>query len=154
LAALSAAAVGVSLALTEWLHLEACHLCVFQRLLFMVLVVLALGAGLGGQGLIGRLLGAFAATTAAGGVAAAVYQSRLQLQSDDSLFSCAGSAEPNVIERFVEWLGMQWPGLFMPSGFCDDPGALIIGLSLANWTAIIFGVSLVLAGWALWRSRV
>ncbi|WP_338113744.1 disulfide bond formation protein B [Thiococcus pfennigii] len=149
LAAASATAVAVSFFLTEWRLLEACHLCIFQRLLFMLLVVLSVVAALAATHLLGRLVGVMAAAVAALGIGIAAYQSRLQRQAVDSLFSCTGE-ELGPLERLVEWLGGHWPALFMPSGFCEDPGAVFFGLSLANWTLIVFALCLVAAAWALW----
>lgn len=151
LAAISVVAVAVSFVLTEWQLLEACHLCIFQRLLFMLLIALTATAALGGAHLIGRFAGALAALTAALGVGAAAFQSWLQRQASDQLFSCTGN-DLGPIERLVEWLGGHWPALFMPSGFCDDPGAIFLGLSLANWALLGFGLCLGAAAWALWRA--
>lgn len=149
----SASIAALSVVLTEWLALEACHLCVFQRFLFMVLALLALGAALSRLALLERLLGLLAALVAMAGTLSAAYQSWLQHQGTDSLLSCSGSVEPNLVERLVEWLGQQSPLLFMPSGFCDDPGLTLVGLSLANWAMIGFSLGLLAALWALWRGR-
>jgi disulfide bond formation protein DsbB len=135
-----ALAVASSFVLTDWLALDPCHLCIFQRLLFMVLTVLALGAGLAGTGILGRLLGIVTLPVSATGIGVAAYQSWLQLQPPGSVSCVAGT--PGVIERWVEWLGQQAPALFMATGFCEDEGALILGLSLANWALIGFALCL------------
>jgi disulfide bond formation protein DsbB len=60
-----------------------------------------------------------------------------------------------LIERLVEWLGMQWPSLFMATGFCDDNALLLFGLSLANGALIMFAGILAAALWMLYtRARV
>lgn len=41
LGAASAGLAAASLLLTAWLDLHPCHLCIFQRLLFMLLAVLS-----------------------------------------------------------------------------------------------------------------
>lgn len=151
LVAVSVGAVAVSLAVTEWRFLEPCHLCIFQRLLFMLLAVSTGIATLGGAHLVGRVAGALAALVAALGVGVATYQSWLQHEAVESLVSCTGG-EPGPIERLVEWLGERWPTLFMPSGFCDDPGATFLGLSLANWSLIAFAACLLAAVWGIWRT--
>ena len=150
-----ALAVASSFFMTDWLTLDPCHLCIFQRLLFMVLAVLALGAALGsgrtGAGVLGRLLGALTLPISTAGLGVAAYQSWLQLQPPESVSCVAGT--PGLIERWVEWLGQQAPTLFMATGFCEDEGALILGLSLANWALIGFALCLGAGVLALLRSR-
>jgi len=145
-----------SLVLTNWLDLDPCHLCIFQRLLFMLLACLAaLAAVTRGMGQAGRapllrgLFGALFCALAMLGTAVATYQSWLQAQPPDAA-SCLGG-EPSLIERLVEWLGQQVPGLFMATGFCEEKALVIFGLSLANWALVAFAVSLAAALWALWR---
>lgn len=144
LASGSAALVGASLALTVWLGLHPCHLCIFQRLLFVLIAVLALAAGLskGALRLVSGLLVALAAT---GGAATATYQSWLQAQPPGSV-SCLGG-QPSLIERLVEWLGAQVPALFLATGFCEEEELVILGLSLANWALVSFLAVLALALW-------
>jgi disulfide bond formation protein DsbB len=155
LAGFSALATASSFVMTDWIGLEPCHLCIFQRLLFMVLTVLALGALLGGgrQGtaMLGRLFGAATLPVSAAGIGVAAYQSWLQLQPLESVSCVAGSS--GLMERWVEWLGQHAPGLFMATGFCEEEGLSILGLSLANWALLAFGLCLGLGGWALLRSR-
>ncbi|UHD15418.1 disulfide bond formation protein B [Thiocapsa bogorovii] len=146
-----ALAVASSFVLTDWLALAPCHLCIFQRLLFMVLTVLAVGAGLAGAGMLGRLLGIVTLPVSATGIGVAAYQSWLQLQPSGSVSCVAGT--PGLIERWVEWLGQQAPTLFMATGFCEDEGALILGLSLANWALIGFALCLGAGALALFGSR-
>ena len=150
-----AIAVASSFVMTDWLALDPCHLCIFQRLLFMVLAVLALGASLGtgrtGAGVLGRLLGALTLPIAATGIGVATYQSWLQMQPPGSVSCVAGA--PGLIEQWVEWLGEQAPALFMATGFCENEGALILGLSLANWALLGFALCLGAGVLALIRSR-
>lgn len=146
----SAALALASILLTEWLTLQPCHLCIFQRLLFLLLAPLALITAFG-VGVGTRIAGALVAITAAGGSATATYQTWLQAQPAGSV-SCI-SAEMGPIEQLVEWLGMQWPMLFMATGFCEDEGLIILGLSLAQWALICFLSILLLSLWLLVRSR-
>ena len=139
--------VAGSLALTAWLDLHPCHLCVFQRLLFMGLAVLGLLAGLFGCRPAARAAGAFVMLIAASGAAVAGYQSWLQA-FPVSTISC-GASTPGVIETFVDRLGDWLPALFLATGSCVDEELVILGLSLANWSAFAFVGSLVVAGWAL-----
>lgn len=147
LLASAAAALGLviaSITLTELLHLNPCHLCIFQRLLDMTLV-LAFGLAAWRYQQRDRVLwlsGAGIITLV--GMAVAAYQSLDQAFPDDG-FDCSNNA-PNSIERLVEWLGLRWPRLFMATGFCDSVELEIFGLSLANWSFVSFtGFALVVA---------
>jgi len=154
LAAVSASAVTLSLVLTSWFHQDPCHLCVFQRFLFMVLTGLTLAAASGATHLVGRLFGGLAVLTAAGGAAVAGYQSWLQLRAPEGLgLGLCSAGDPGLIERFVDWLGTQVPSLFVATGFCEEDGVALLGLTLANWTMIAFAVCLAITVWILWRSR-
>jgi disulfide bond formation protein DsbB len=150
-----ALAVASSFVMTDWLGLDSCHLCISQRLLFMVLTILALGAALGagkgGTGFAGRLLGAATLPIAAAGIGIAAYQSWIQLQPPESVSCVAGTL--GLLERSVEWLGQQAPALFMATGFCEDEGLSILGLSLANWALILFVLCLGTGVLGLFRSR-
>jgi protein dithiol:quinone oxidoreductase len=155
MAGVCALAVASSFVMTDWLGLASCHLCISQRLLFMVLTILAvgaaLGAGKGGTGFAVRLLGAATLPIAAAGIGLAAYQSWLQLQPPESVSCVAGT--PGLLERWVEWLGQQAPTLFMATGFCEDEGLSILGLSLANWALILFVLCLAVGVLGLFRSR-
>jgi protein dithiol:quinone oxidoreductase len=152
--ALTTAAVALaSLILTPWLDLEPCHLCIFQRTLFMLMALLAgLTAALScpdWRRLGARLTALVFLALAALGSGVAAYQSWLQWQPIDEV-SCIGGP-PDPIERLVEWLGQQMPSLFMASGFCEDTQLVILGLSLANWAFVVFIGALAAGAWALWR---
>lgn len=150
-AAGAAAALAVaSIVLTLWLHLQPCHLCIFQRLLFMLLAVLSLLVALF-SGLARRVGAGAVGLVAAVGAATAGYQSWLQLQPAGSV-SCVGG-ELGPIERLVEWLGQQLPSLFLATGFCDDEALAIFGLSLVNWALLAFVALLGLAVWTLLARR-
>lgn len=148
LAAGSFALVVGSLLLTAWQDLHPCHLCIFQRLLYMVLALLFLAAGVLAPRPVSRVIGFLSLPLAAGGFATAAYQSWLQMQPPGSV-SCVGS-EPSLIERLVEWLGQMQPELFLATGFCDEAELTILQLTLANWSLLGFAACLGLAFHA-WR---
>lgn len=155
LALITAAVALASLVITPWLELEPCHLCIFQRTLFMLMALLAaLTAALSypdWRRLGARLTAVLFLALAAFGSGVAAYQSWLQWQPLNEV-SCIGG-QPGPIERLVEWLGQQSPALFMASGFCEDKQLVILGLSLANWAFLVFIGVLAAGAWALWRSR-
>jgi len=147
----SAGLVAASLVLTAWLGLHPCHLCIFQRVLFMALAVLGALAAWRPQGALGPLAGLAVLPVTAAGVAAAGYQSWLQAQPAGSA-SCVAS-EPTAIELFIEWLGRLQPDLFLASGFCENAELTIFGLSLANWALVAHAVIMLLAALALHGRR-
>jgi disulfide bond formation protein DsbB len=139
---IAGAAVGLvaaGLVLGDVLRLNPCPLCIFQRLLYLVLAVFAIGAALAYGSTTGRrLFAALAFATALGGLATAVYQTWLQAQPPASPFEC-GIGEPNLIEQLVDWLGQLWPAMFLATGSCSSKEWIFLGLSMAGWSIVCFG---------------
>jgi disulfide bond formation protein DsbB len=142
---LGLAAVGLTMAgfwIGELLKLQPCPLCIFQRLLYLLIGFFSLlGLLLPGWW---RLWGLLVGATAAGGLATAAYQSWLQYLPQASM-EC-GFGEPTLIEQLVDWLGVRWPAMFMATGFCSSKDWLFLGLSMANWSMICFLGFLITAG--------
>lgn len=138
---------GGSVALVAWLGLSPCPLCIFQRLLFMIIAVLAFVAFFGAARLLGRPAGVLALLASLSGIGVAAYQVWLQAQPQ-AMFTCGG-ADPNLIERIVDWLGQRLPALFLATGVCEDKQLVILGLSLAGWSLIAFAASAFVCVWAL-----
>jgi disulfide bond formation protein DsbB len=147
-AAAAAALAIVSVLLTVWLNLQPCHLCIFQRLLFMIIAVLAAIAALTPLS-VRRVAGIAVAVVAAAGTWTAAYQSWLQAQPPGSV-SCIGG-ELGPVERLVEWLGQQSPSLFLATGFCEDEALVILGLSIVNWALLSFVATFAIALWLVRR---
>jgi protein dithiol:quinone oxidoreductase len=143
------AGIGIGLAsvgLTEWLRLDPCHLCIFQRLLMLMAGAFALvTAGFIALGLNSLIPGIVTLLTALSGAAVAAHHSWIQAFPSETN-SCGGGAN-GPIESAVEWLGQQMPALFLATGFCEDDGFRLLGLTLANLSLLLFTV---LAGAALW----
>lgn len=126
--------VVVGMELQQLFRLAPCPLCIFQRVLYIVIGLVAM-AGVLLPG--GRLLwSALIAALAAGGVAVAGYQT--WMQAFPHLATECGYSDPNLIERLVDWLGMQWPSLFLATGFCTSREWEFLGLSMANWSVLVF----------------
>ena len=126
--------VAVGIELQHLLRLAPCPLCIFQRLLYLAIGLVAL-AGVLLPG--GRLLwSVLTAALAAGGVAVAGYQT--WMQAFPHLATECGYSDPNLIERLVDWLGMHWPALFLATGFCTSREWEFLGLSMANWSLLVF----------------
>lgn len=143
--------VAAGLALGELLSLNPCPLCIFQRVLYLLVGLLALLAALGSDQPALRLgAGGLVVLTAAGGMATALYQSWLQWFPTPSM-EC-GLADPTLIERLVDWLGQLWPYMFLATGFCSSKEWVFLGLSMANWSIVCFLALGVLAALSLRRS--
>lgn len=126
--------VVVGLMMQQMLRLAPCPLCIFQRVLYLAIGVVAL---LGAVAPVARQLWALLiGLTAAGGVAVAGYQT--WMQAFPQLATECGYADPNAIERLVDWLGMQWPSLFLATGFCTSRDWEFLAMSMANWSLLIF----------------
>ena len=98
--------VAVGMELQHLLRLAPCPLCIFQRLLYLVIGLVAL-AGVLLPG--GRLLwSAMIAALAAGGVAVAGYQT--WMQAFPLLATECGYSDPNLIERLVRLAGYAVAG--------------------------------------------
>jgi disulfide bond formation protein DsbB len=139
--------VAVGMELQHLLRLAPCPFCIFQRLLYLIIGLVAL-AGVLLPG--GRLLwSALIAALAAGGVAVAGYQT--WMQAFPLLATECGYSDPNAIERLVDWLGMEWPSLFLATGFCTSREWEFLALSMANWSLLIFAGIVGYAALLFWR---
>jgi protein dithiol:quinone oxidoreductase len=136
----SATLALTSLALPAWMGVEPCHLCIFQRLLFLVMALLGGLAAVARRGA-PRLAGLLFSLVAATGMGVSGWQSWLQARPAN-LFSCV-VGEPGPIQLLVDWLGERMPALFLATGTCADTALIILGLSLANWAMIAFLLALV-----------
>jgi disulfide bond formation protein DsbB len=127
--------VGGGVILQQTLHIAACPLCISQRMLAMLLLSLAAIGMLLSNSRPGRIatLTLMFATTATGAFVAA-YQTWLQRFTVD--VQCSGQAA--WWELLIDWAGEQVPILFYASGLCSDPAWKFIGLSIAEWSLVIF----------------
>ncbi|MCL2346027.1 MAG: disulfide bond formation protein B [Desulfobulbus sp.] len=126
--------IAFSLALQEMLRLAPCPLCVFQRLLYLVIGALALAGFL--LPAARRLwLGTMGAAALLG---AGVAAWQTWMQRFPELAPGCSYTDPNLIERLVDWLGMRYPSLFLATGFCNSIEWSFLGLSMANWSLLIF----------------
>ena len=137
LMSLGALGIGVTaVILASTLRLEACHLCIFQRLVYFAIGAVLLISFFAWSHPLPRTASlAAAAGFSAWGVVVAAQQSWLQWFPDSGL-SCT-IAEPGITERLIDWLGQLYPLFFMATGFCGNKDLVIIGLPLANWSFLI-----------------
>lgn len=139
--------LGAGLTIGVLLNLHPCPFCIFQRVLYIVVGVAALGAAaFSGVRWARRLAVGTGVGAALGGLATASYQTYMQL-FPTSVVEC-GFSEPNLIERFVDFLGTYWEFMFLATGLCSSVDWTLLGLSMANWSIpafFVFGLMLVWA---------
>lgn len=126
--------VAVGMELQNLLRLAPCPMCIFQRVLYLLIGALAL---LGFLWPVARLFwGGLIGLLALLGAGVAAYQT--WMQAFPELATECGYAEPNLMERLVDWLGMQWPSMFLATGFCASRDWVFLGMSMANWSLLVF----------------
>lgn len=138
--------VVIGLELQAMFRLAPCPLCIFQRLLYLVI---------GGLALLGFVLpalrwlwSALIAALALLGAGVAGYQT--WMQAFPALATECGYTEPSLIERLVDWLGMHYPSMFLATGFCTSRDWVLLDLSMANWSLLVF---LGIVGFAVFLQR-
>lgn len=134
LAVVSIGLLAGGLTLGEIHRLQPCYWCNFQRFLYMSLAAVGLLGALFPRGRGLWLL--LAALGTGGGIYAAGTQSWMQY-APQTVSEC-GFGDPTLTERWVDWLGSQWPEMFMVTGLCKDKDWVFLGLSLANWSGVCF----------------
>jgi disulfide bond formation protein DsbB len=140
--------VGGGIVIAQTLGLAACPLCIIQRMLYLLLAVIALpGLLLGRGGRIGVAL--LLAGTAATGAFVAGYQVWIQRFAQE--VNC--SANQPWWERMVDWAGERVPMLFEANGLCSDPAWKFLSLSIADWSLLIFSGLFLFSLYALIRQR-
>jgi disulfide bond formation protein DsbB len=135
--------------MSEFMHLAACPLCIIQRMVYLLVVLLALVGIPLAKTAARRVLAAASAGAAGVGVFVAGYQTWIQRFAPDT--SCSG--RPTWWEDLVDWAGHQVPLLFRADGICSDPGWKFLGLSIAEWSLGCFLILFLLSVYTLLRRR-
>lgn len=124
----------------EVLNLHPCPMCIFQRVMYIAVGLFAAIGAAGANIAAVRLPATLLATIAAlGGMVTAIKQSWMQA-FPESTTEC-GYAEPNLMERFINWLGQLGElgeYLFLATGLCSSKEWEFLGLSMANWSIVCF----------------
>lgn len=146
--------VGLGLVVTgvlmsQYMRLAACPLCIIQRMLYLLLAVLAVVGIPLAKTFVRRVVAAAMAGAAGVGVFVAGYQTWIQRFAQDT--SCSG--RPTWWEDLVDWAGQQAPLLFRADGICSDPGWKFLGLSIAEWSLGCFIALFLLSVYTLLRKR-
>ncbi|MSR14679.1 MAG: disulfide bond formation protein B [Gammaproteobacteria bacterium] len=115
---------------------EPCPLCVFQRVAYITIVAIALGATLHGPRLVGAsVYCSLIAITALIGAAIAGRQTWLQHLPEDLVPEC-GPGLDFMMDAFP--LGETVRKVFQGSGECAKVDWTLLGLSIAEWSLLWF----------------
>jgi disulfide bond formation protein DsbB len=139
--------LAFGLYLQHGLGLEPCPMCIVQRYALVLIAVCSALAGLVAQRVVQQLGLAAACVLAGFGAFVAARQSWLQWFPPES-YSC-GRDFYGMIETFP--LKRAIPMIFRGSGDCTKVDWTLLGLSIANWSALAFLALLAFALAVLWR---
>lgn len=125
-------AVGLALVSQHVFDMPPCAWCVMQRLIYLVIGVIALMGGFGGGRALTRLCGALAALLSLGGIAAAWYQYSVAA----NMLSC----DQTFADRFMTGIGLESavPWLFGIYATCMDAKVPVLGIEYALWSLALF----------------
>jgi disulfide bond formation protein DsbB len=128
-----AAAASVALALVSQhvFDMQPCPWCILQRLIFVVIALVALVA-LALRGLGRRLAAGLIAALALAGIAAALWQNRVAARSE----SCNLTLADRIVSaaRLDAWL----PEIFQPRASCIDAAVDLLGVPYELWSLALF----------------
>ena len=135
-ALMCAALMGMALYLQHVLRLDPCPLCIFQRIFVIALGVVMLAAAVHDPRGVGRrVYGALVLLFAALGVVVAGRHVWLQHLPEDQVPECGPGLE-YMLNAFP--LGEAMSMVFTGSGECAEVQWTFIGLSIPEWTLVIF----------------
>ena len=138
----SLGAVGLAAIAQYQFDMQPCPWCVLQRLIYIVVGVLALlGAVL--SNMPRRLVVGLAFLGALSGIATALYQ---QLHAVNE-----ASCDLSMAERFINWLQLDRlvPQLFIDYASCADAAVSVLHIPFAVWSCILFVILALLLLWTL-----
>lgn len=128
IAVISLGAVAVALWTQHALGMEPCPWCILQRLIFVVIALVAL-LGL----LVGRVLaGLLVLALSLAGVAAALWQHFVAAASD--------SCNLTLAEKIISGLKLDGtlPEIFQPRASCADAAVRLLGVPYEFWSLALF----------------
>jgi len=132
IALFSFGAVGIALVSQHVFDMPPCAWCVMQRLIYLVIGVVALIGGLGGGRALTRICGFLAALLSLSGIVAAWYQYSVAA----NMLSC----DQTFADRFMTGIGLASaiPPLFGIYATCMDAKVPVLGVEYALWSLALF----------------
>ncbi len=131
------------------LQLNPCPLCIFQRVAVIIAGMIFLIAALHNPKSWGRRIYALLTLLASiGGIVFSVRQMWLQSLPPDQVPACGPGL--NYLVKVLPWQQVI-STVFNGSGECAAKGWVFWDVSIAGWTAVLFGVLILLSLWLLVR---
>lgn len=133
-AILSFGAVAIAVILQFGFGMQPCAWCVFQRLIYLVVGVLALVAWGLNRGPVAKGVSWLVSLICIAGVVTALYQQFVAAKSQ----SCSLTLADRVIKG--PGLDQLAPWLFQATAFCDEANVPLLKVPFAIWSAVLFAV--------------
>ncbi len=129
---LSLGAVALALWTQHALGMEPCPWCVLQRLIFVLIALVALPAVAWRRSVVQQIAAAVVLALSLSGVAAALWQRFVAAASD--------SCKLTLAERIISGLGLDGslPEIFQPRASCADAAVKLLGLHYELWSLMLF----------------
>jgi protein dithiol:quinone oxidoreductase len=129
---LSLGAVAAALWTQHVLGMEPCPWCVLQRLIFVVMALVALPGLVWRRAGVERIAALLVLALGLSGVAAALWQHFVASASD--------SCKLTLAERIISGLGLDGslPEIFQPRASCADAAVKLLGLPYEFWSLMLF----------------
>ncbi len=146
IAVISFLSVGAALVSQYMFDTPPCAWCVLQRLIYLVIGVVALIGAVGGA-IVERIASVLSAVLAVSGIATAWYQHSVAAK----MLSC----DQTFADRFISHSGLDAsvPFLFGIYASCMDAVVHFLGIEYSIWSLMIFVVIVVLGLLALRRAH-
>lgn len=148
LAAFCGVALALALVSQHRFDMQPCPWCVLQRLIYLVIAVLAIAGALVRSVSLRKMLALLASGVACSGIASALWQHFVSAASQ--------SCNLTLADRIIAGLGLdeQFPEVFMARASCADAAVSVLGVPYAFWSLAGFVVCIALALWAAPRRTV
>lgn len=143
MAGVSLAAVAVALVSQHVFDMRPCPWCILQRLVFLVIAALSVGAALSSPPLLRRVLTAAAALSACAGLATALYQHFVAAHSQ--------SCNLTLADRIISGLALDHalPSVFAVQASCADAAVALAGMPYEFWSGLLFAALAAAAAYSL-----
>jgi len=136
---LSLGAVAAALWTQHALGMEPCPWCVLQRLIFVVIALVALPGLVCRRAVVQRIAALLVLALGLSGIAAALWQHFVAAATD--------SCKLTLAERIISGLGLDGslPEIFQPRASCADAAVKLLGLPYEFWSLMLFALLCVMA---------
>jgi disulfide bond formation protein DsbB len=136
---LSLGAVAAALWTQHALGMEPCPWCVLQRLIFVVIALMALPGLVWRRAVVQQIAALLVLALSLSGIAAALWQHFVAAATD--------SCKLTLAERIISGLGLDGslPEIFQPRASCADAAVKLLGLPYEFWSLMLFVLLCVMA---------